>query len=743
MHPMLFEPECTKVVPSSRATSRAAAGRSAFLSDLTDEQWELLRNRAFAGSPLPEDFRGIVNAARYRERACCPWPLLPAGFPPEQRLREVWNQWQSDNTWSAIRAVLATYEAPRLPQVLPDEPDYRTLRDRLGDWAAGRLLVRQADRLAPVLSTTRRRVARAVRRLPGGSMLLAPGRAAIQAGEYLLSRFTVHARFPAWFRRGHRYVARKEYAKAIRCFTKIIVRDPSAASSYLGRSRAHYSLRNYREACADAQALLAIPSISREERIGTYFLLSEASSLAGDVDRGVEYGYHARWLERQGPAPELEDDAPTMGPDAFELLADVHNDLAELAINANTDFVTAARLYQDGGELRERYLKWLGDAAPRTLFLPEDWVRNIGHIALLEYWVKAKQLRWIDCARIVLLAPPKRTANEAYLRYFRPHMHIVQSDPVSAGIGHFAMSLGRRLACLMPLSDGTTPYLPEAIGTIQEEWERQGRKPLFRLSQADREFGEEQLRAMGVPDGAWYVCFHVRSSGFYSEGAILHQAHRNASIRSYLPAMREVIRRGGWVIRLGDPSMEPLPGMPGAIDYARSKFKSQRMDVFLCATARFFVGVTSGLSHVPNSFGVPCALTNWVSNTLPVYSKNDRFLPKLLLRKRDRKVLTFDEWLSRPVRECSYSGEGLIRDGYTAIDNTPEEIGELVAEVLDASEGNREESAAERTRADRFAELAARHGVRGYARLGTGFLARHAQLLTSAPRFERHYRDAS
>jgi hypothetical protein len=306
-------------------------------------------------------------------------------------------------------------------------------------------------------------------------------------------------------------------------------------------------------------------------------------------------------------------------------------------------------------------------------------------------------------------------------------MHVVQSDPVSAGLGHFSMSLGRRLACLMPLPDGTTPYLPEAIGTIQEEWEGQGREPLLRLSDADAEFGQQHLRDMGLPDGAWYVCFHVRSSGFYGEGKILHQAHRNASIRSYLPAMSEVVRRGGWVIRLGDPSMEPLPRTPGVIDYARGKFKSQRMDVFLCATARFFVGVTSGLSHVPNS--------------------NDRFLPKLLQRKRDRAVLTFDEWLSRPVRECSYSGEGLLRDGYTAIDNTPHEIAELVREMLDACDGNRELSAAERRRADDFAALAARHGVRGYARLGAGFLARHADLLVSPHRytrhFERHFREAS
>lgn len=54
-----------------------------------------------------------------------------------------------------------------------------------------------------------------------------------------------------------------------------------------------------------------------------------------------------------------------------------------------------------------------------------------------------------------------------------------------------------------------------------------------------------------------------------------------------------------------------------------------------------------------------------------MFNRHDRFLPKLL-RRDGGPTLTFGEWLSRPVRDASYSGESLTRGGYQAIDSTPE-----------------------------------------------------------------------
>ncbi|MBX9626389.1 MAG: TIGR04372 family glycosyltransferase, partial [Gemmataceae bacterium] len=664
--------------------------RDRYLTDLTDAQWAALRRVVFPAGP--DDLRAVVDAVRYREHAYCPWRLLPPGFPPADQLRAAWAGWQADGTWDKVRRVIAAYPAN---WGVEGEPVSRRVRRALGRrlrrFSVGPVLIAvgrplaKAEPLLGWLGRVRRYVSPRVRRLPLGGLLLWPGRATIQAGQYVHRQFTAHAKLPGWFRQAHEHLAADKLDEAVGLYSQVLSLDPVNLPTRLRRAYCLRRLGRFPEAAADCWSALALPGLTVDDAVQAHYYLSEVLSLAGDLRRGLEHGCLARLLQRHGPAAAWEDDPPS-GPDEFEALADAHNDLAELAINTRTDFRTAKAIYRSGEELQAQYNRWLGEVAPRTLFLSEDWVRNIGHIALLDFWVKMRAMGWGRWDRLVVLAPPRQTANREFLRYFKPFFHVVSNDPVSPGMRHMATALGRRLACLLPLPDGTAPYLPEGIGVIQEAWERQGRGPLLKLTPDDVAFRQKQLREMGVPAGAWFVALHVRSAGFHREGALAHQAHRNAAVESYLPAVREITARGGWVIRLGDPSMEPLPKMPRVVDYARGKHKSQRLDVILGGSARFFIGVTSGLCHLPTTFGVPCLLTNWVSNSLPVYSRHDLFLPKLL-RGPDGRVLTFAEWLSRPVRDSSYSGESLIRDGYGVIDNTPDELAEATAEMLDGLDG--------------------------------------------------------
>src|SRR5262249_733686 len=137
------------------------------------------------------------------------------------------------------------------------------------------------------------------------------------------------------------------------------------------------------------------------------------------------------------------------------------------------------------------------------------------------------------------------------------------------------------------LSDEPTgTYLPVVAATVQNQWEADGRPPLVELSAADTERGRHCLRTLGVPEDAWFVSLDVGEAGFHTFD--FNDAFRNADIGSYLPALRSIAARGGWVIRLGNPGMEPLPALPNAIDYAHSKERSDWMDVFLCARCRFF-----------------------------------------------------------------------------------------------------------------------------------------------------------
>src|SRR5262249_31175182 len=123
-------------------------------------------------------------------------------------------------------------------------------------------------------------------------------------------------------------------------------------------------------------------------------------------------------------------------------------------------------------------------------------------------------------------------------------------------------------------------------------------------------------------------------------------AFRNADIESYVPAIKSIVRQGGWVLRMGHPVKRSTPPVDGLIDYANSGQRADWMDIFLCARSRFFLGTQSGLSYVPNVFGVPTIMTNYISLGIPPWYGNDLFIPKLLFSKRKNRQLTFAETLS-------------------------------------------------------------------------------------------------
>lgn len=714
--------------------------RQSFYTDLTDDQWAHLRAEVF-DIPSP-DLREVVNAVLYREMSRCPWRLLPPCFSPHQRVAEAAARWGADGTWARIRRVIEEHPPDRHPA--GDSPLHRVRRAaaRLARVLPGgqflRALGRPLLRLRPAvrwLTRARRWTARTARRVPGGGLLLWPGRAMIQLAERASYLLTIQARLPVWFRRGTRHFFVEEYEDAIRYFTRVIEVQPTHPMALLRRSYSYRRLGLFREACADCWAALAAPEATIEDIYLAHYYLSENRGLLGETEVAVEHGCLARLVQRRGrhltwdSLDEWDEAGLTPGPDEFEVLVETHNDLAELLINTQTDFETAAKLYRDGAGYRDRYARWLENIPTRTLFLGEDWVRNIGHLALIDFWVKLDRLGWRTWERKLLLAPPGMTANPAYVDYYERFFQVIRTPVVPAGIRHLANTFGPRVASLLHLPDGSCRYFPEGMGLIQEAWERAGNGPLLRLTAADEAYGRARLRAMGVPDGAWFVCLHVRSGGFHREGRFAHQSHRNADIGTYLAAAKEVVRRGGWVIRLGDPSMDPLPRLPGVIDYARGKHKSPRMDVFLCAACRFFIGVASGISHVPTTFGVPCVLTNWLSNALPVYSRHDLFLPKLLRSTRDGRLIPFDRYLDPEVRLLSYSGMNLEKAELEPVPNTPDELRDAVAEMIDRLDGDRATDPA----VAGFEALARESGLVGFPRIGRAFVSKYRALLPDAP----------
>ena len=214
---------------------------------------------------------------------------------------------------------------------------------------------------------------------------------------------------------------------------------------------------------------------------------------------------------------------------------------------------------------------------------------------------------------------------------------------------------------------------PAHLSTIAKQWE--GRPPIFRLPPDLVQRGEQALRAMGVPEGAWFVCVHVRDGVYSPNDEVLH-SYRNSSIENCELAVDAIVARGGWCIRMGENGTQPLRARKGVINYAASPFKSDWMDVFLGARNRFFLGNTSGLCLISTIAGVPAALANMTPfGGCYGMGPRDISIPKGLVRK-DRSRLALSEIFGSEIANFRYQSQ-FERADLLVVENTGAQIRDL------------------------------------------------------------------
>ena len=376
-------------------------------------------------------------------------------------------------------------------------------------------------------------------------------------------------------------------------------------------------------------------------------------------------------------------------------------------------------------------------------FIPKRLVMgSIGVYEHLEAHIKAKMLGLIPAKKLILLLEPGAPVNNLiYLNYWRRYITVISDR-----------SLLNRLA---PLEDWLTIPLTSyislngkmhksflALGKIREQWLNEKRLPLLTLSDEDYERGWSYLKSVGLRQNDWFVCLHVRESGWRGNDSV-EEDYRNADIRTYYPAIKSITGAGGWVVRMGDRGMRPLPEMPKVIDYALSNEKSDRMDIFLSSQCRFFIGTSSGLYTFAMAFGVPVVMTNLLPTCAVYYfSSKDLFLPRLCRNGNEGRYLSFTELLSPPLATAVVKSSFDQKD-IEIMSNTEEELKDVVEEMLERCEGRLEYGQSDDELQKGFQAAAKECGnlydaenAVVHARLGRNFLRKHAALLNSGEKVE-------
>lgn len=274
--------------------------------------------------------------------------------------------------------------------------------------------------------------------------------------------------------------------------------------------------------------------------------------------------------------------------------------------------------------------------------------------------------------------------------------------------------------------------------------------PSLTFTEAEESQGKQKLRELGLPPDAEWVCIHNRDSAYldttYGKYSWAYHDYRDYEVESMLAAAEELARRGYYVLRVGAVVKEPLcSSNPRIIDYSISPLRSDFLDMYLPAHAKFFLGSDAGIFCVPMIFRRPIALTNFCYLE-DLYEKDyDPFLfmPKRIRDSRTGNLLTLRETLRAGLGDA-LKVETFSAAGAEPVNNSSAEICDLAVEVDDRLKGTWQVDQADDELQRQFWSifdehahrrsigslgLVARDTLNRRARIGSGFLRRHPDFL--------------
>jgi putative transposase len=80
--------------------------RKSYRSDLTNEQWNLVKDLLPTGKgtgrPRTVDLREVINTVQYQARTGCQWDYLPHDLLPKSTVWDYFVAWQKDGTWQKL-----------------------------------------------------------------------------------------------------------------------------------------------------------------------------------------------------------------------------------------------------------------------------------------------------------------------------------------------------------------------------------------------------------------------------------------------------------------------------------------------------------------------------------------------------------------------------------------------------------------------------------------------------------------
>jgi putative glycosyltransferase (TIGR04372 family) len=306
--------------------------------------------------------------------------------------------------------------------------------------------------------------------------------------------------------------------------------------------------------------------------------------------------------------------------------------------------------------------------------LCHDFLGPIGHKAFTGIHIMAQEIGLIPKGTRTGFINREDVSNNL-LSLYKGHINLV---PYGEGKGFTELPINWHMIERSEMIRGKSGFIEpyKLADDVFLERERTQDNSLFQIPYEQRQNFIQSLRKFGFSEDDWFVGIHIRDGSKTS-------SLRNQKLENYLPAIKEITDRGGWVIRIGGTEMPPMPKIPKLIDLVTEPDAGKELHLFVLSQAKFFIGTCSGPQYFPPIFGIPTLFTNQIGigrSTL-TFSKHSFHLPKVYLRN-DNSRPSFTEMLSSSFGFGELTIQEYAKRGLRVIENSPEEIKEAVIEMF-------------------------------------------------------------
>lgn len=212
------------------------------------------------------------------------------------------------------------------------------------------------------------------------------------------------------------------------------------------------------------------------------------------------------------------------------------------------------------------------------------------------------------------------------------------------------------------------------------------KSPVYlKFSENENKNGKKIMEEMKIPLDKKIVALMLRDEAYlkkeFPDRDFSYHKFRNYKIEKFVPAIKALINKDYYVIRMGKYAEEEFPLKDqNFLDYPFCRHKSDFMDLYLINRSCFCISSGTGLQELAHVFRKNLVEFSSFFNRLPLFSKKILILNKNLYWKKNKRMLTISEIISSGAINFN-SIEDYNEKGIDIVDNNENEIKDIILEM--------------------------------------------------------------